>query len=215
MAAAATGDQKEKNYKIVEIPPAEEAKFFTKAVEHIHKKVRASVDATGTAAHRSAASAQRSPGGKDSAQRSAEQMQEMFLGERGGMISATMSWEARDWVQKELCHTEKRYDKTRQYKAGSRMKNADTLSHCIRAEDQAVDAMLSATPARPAPLFGNGQSAIQWYAHWMTDATELPKTYNKGNRPSWYSAEITAYVGWKEDRNYCGVPQACHFYAVY
>ena len=215
MAAAATGDQKENNYKVVEIPPDVEAKFFNKETEAIYKKVRVSVDATKSAAHRSAASAQRSLDRKHPAQRSAEQMQEEFLGKRGGAISAKISEEANDWVRIKLGHTEKRYDAGREHRGRGRMKNADTLAQLVRAQDQYVDAMVAAGPARPAPKFANGQSAIQWWSTWMKDATELPISYNGKNRPKWYSAEITAYVGWKEDRNYCGVPQACHFYAVY
>ena len=213
-AAAATGGEEEKNFKVVEIPPKRLAKFFKKEVEEIYKKARTSVEAVGTAAHRSAASAQRSPDG-DSTQRSAQKMQEEFLGKGGGAISATMSAEAMDWFQKENSHAHRRYDISREHKGKARMKNADALSQLVRAQEQAVDAQIAAAPARPAPLYGNGQSAIQWWANWMKNATELPKSYNKGNRPSWYSAEITAYVGWKEDRKYCGVPQACHFYAVY
>ena len=95
------------------------------------------------------------------------------------------------------------------------MVNADVWAHQVRAQEQLVDGLIEAGPGRPAPLFANGQSVIRWWASWMKEATELPASYNKLNRPNWYSAQILTYVGWKEDRNYCGVPQACHFYAVY
>jgi hypothetical protein len=73
----------------------------------------------------------------------------------------------------------------------------------------------SAAEARPEPKFHTGQSVIQWWASWMAEAQALPKQYNKNNRPSWFSAEITSYVGWKEDVMYCGVPHTGHFYAVF
>ena len=70
-------------------------------------------------------------------------------------------------------------------------------------------------PARPERLYGPGQSTIQWWAPWMKGAKELPSSYKNGNRPKWFSAEVTGYVGWFTDRIYCGLQQAGHFYAVY
>ena len=37
---------------------------------------------------------------------------------------------------------------------------------------------------------------LQWWAPWMKDAKETPASYNKKNRPWWFSAEVTSYRGY-------------------
>ena len=41
----------------------------------------------------------------------------------------------------------------------------------------------------PDPKFRTGQSVLQWWSPWMKNAEETPPTYNKKNRPAWFSAE--------------------------
>ena len=45
----------------------------------------------------------------------------------------------------------------------------------------------------PPALFKCGQSVLQWWAPWMKDAEETPASYNKKNRPAWFSAEVCSY----------------------
>ena len=47
------------------------------------------------------------------------------------------------------------------------------------------------------------QSVLQWWAPWMKDAEETPASYNKKNRPWWFSAEVTSYRGYG-DIKYAG-----------
>ena len=59
-----------------------------------------------------------------------------------------------------------------------------------------------------------GQSVLQWWAPWMKDAMETPPNYNRKNRPSWFSAEITSYGGYGDIR-YAGQIVTAHLYNVY
>ena len=43
--------------------------------------------------------------------------------------------------------------------------------------------------AIPEPKFKTGQSVLQWWSSWMQSAAETPRSYNKKNRPAWFSAE--------------------------
>ena len=65
------------------------------------------------------------------------------------------------------------------------------------------------------PKFYNGHSCIQWWAGWMKDATEVPKSYNNKNRPAWFKGEVLGYEG-KKSIFYAGFqnPEQ-HVYHVY
>ena len=198
-------------------------------LEHLHNQARESVDAT-HAAHRIAAAAQRRgrKGGPDGRRVDAgefpdpDEMMHKFLGRAGKEISVTISKESEAWADK-LSHKDRKYDRCRENACRARMVDADKWAcqqrgqeKLERQEKQIVElASREVGPARPERLYGPGQSAIQWWASWMKEAPELPQSYNKSNRPKWYSAEVTAYVGWIIDRKYCGVKQTGHFYAVY
>ena len=58
------------------------------------------------------------------------------------------------------------------------------------------------------------QSVLQWWAPWMKDAEETPASYNKKNRPWWFSAEVTSYRGYG-DIKYAGQVTRDHQYNVY
>ena len=66
----------------------------------------------------------------------------------------------------------------------------------------------------PPALFKCGQSVLQWWASWMKDAKETPASYNKKNRPWWFSAEVTSYRGYG-DIKYAGQMMRAHLYNVY
>ena len=66
----------------------------------------------------------------------------------------------------------------------------------------------------PPALFKCGQSVLQWWAPWMKDAEETPASYNKKNRPWWFSAEVTSYRGYG-DIKYAGQVTRDHQYNVY
>ena len=51
--------------------------------------------------------------------------------------------------------------------------------------------------ALPKPAFKQGQSVLHWWAHWMKTAKVTPVTYNTKHRPSWYSAEVCTYAGFR------------------
>ena len=198
-------------------------------LEHLHNQARESVDAT-HAAHRIAAAAQRRgrKGGPDGRRVDAgefpdpDEMMHKFLGWGGKEISATISKESKVFFGK-LSHKDRQYDRCRQNACGARMVEADVWAAQQRGQEQLESrdkqflelASREVGPARPKRLYGPGQSTIQWWAPWMKGAKELPSSYKNGNRPKWFSAEVTAYVGWITDRKYCGVKQTGHFYAVY
>ena len=66
----------------------------------------------------------------------------------------------------------------------------------------------------PPALFKCGQSVLQRWAPWMKDAEETPASYNKKNRPWWFSAEVTSYRGYG-DIKYAGQMTRDHQYNVY
>ena len=66
----------------------------------------------------------------------------------------------------------------------------------------------------PPALFKCGQNVLQWWAPWMKDAEETPASYNKKNRPWWFSAEVTSYRGYG-DIKYAGQVTRDHQYNVY
>ena len=66
----------------------------------------------------------------------------------------------------------------------------------------------------PPALFKCGQNVLQWWASWMKDAKETPASYNKKNRPWWFSAEVTSYRGYG-DIKYAGQVTRDHQYNVY
>ena len=65
------------------------------------------------------------------------------------------------------------------------------------------------------PKFRNGESIIQWWAPWMEDATEPPKSYNNKNRPAWFKGELLTWAG-EQSVFYAGIQQPSeHTYLVY
>ena len=66
----------------------------------------------------------------------------------------------------------------------------------------------------PPAAFKCGQAVLQWWAPWMKDAEETPASYNKKNRPWWFSAEVTSYRGYG-DIKYAGQVTRDHQYNVY
>ena len=69
--------------------------------------------------------------------------------------------------------------------------------------------------AHPPPLFKNGQSVCQWWASWMKGALAPPESYNKKQRPAWFSAEVCTWNGWTSIQ-YAGIQQPeCHTYHVH
>ena len=70
-------------------------------------------------------------------------------------------------------------------------------------------------PTTTRPLFKNGQSIIQWWASWMSEADEIPKSYAGNNRPKWFNGEVCTYFNFGTIR-YAGVTQAPdHLYYVF
>ena len=68
--------------------------------------------------------------------------------------------------------------------------------------------------AHPKPAFKQGQSVLHWLAHWMKTAKVTPVTYNTNHRPSWYSAEVLTYAGFKTLR-YAGQEYTENLYDVF
>ena len=68
--------------------------------------------------------------------------------------------------------------------------------------------------AIPPALFKCGQSVLQWWASWMKNALETPKSYNKKNRSAWFSAEVMSYVRYGEIKH-AGQMMTAHLYHVY
>jgi len=65
------------------------------------------------------------------------------------------------------------------------------------------------------PKFENGHSIIQWWAPWMEEATEPPKSYKDKNRPAWFKGEVLAWTGVKSVF-YAGIQQPTeHTYQVF
>ena len=88
------------------------------------------------------------------------------------------------------------------YPEGKNMRREDTFSHF----NNVLDGGGVRYDRIPLPEFGNGQSCIQWWAGWMQDAEEVPKSYNKTDRPKWYSAELLSYNSYGAI-HYCGIMQ--------
>ena len=65
----------------------------------------------------------------------------------------------------------------------------------------------------PTAAFMCGQSVLHWWAHWMKDAAETPRHYNRRNRPAWFSAEIADYYRYG-DIKYAGQTMRAHQYHV-
>ena len=68
--------------------------------------------------------------------------------------------------------------------------------------------------AIPEPKFKTGQSVLQWWSSWMKSAAETPLSYNKKNRPAWFSAEICSYNNYGTIR-YAGQLTTSNLYNVY
>ena len=64
------------------------------------------------------------------------------------------------------------------------------------------------------PKFKTGQSVLQWWSSWMKSATETPLSYNKKNRPAWFSAEICSFNNYGTIR-YAGQLTTSNLYNVY
>ena len=70
-----------------------------------------------------------------------------------------------------------------------------------------IERLMGAHPLPRKPLFREGQSVMQWWAPWMKDAllNELPGTYSKRKRPSWFKADVLVVVPEPVDIVYCGI----------
>ena len=67
----------------------------------------------------------------------------------------------------------------------------------------------------PLQKLQTGQSCIVWWAKWMKNAKEVPKSYNTKSRPAWYSGEIVTYVRY-DSIQYCGIKQVPqHLYVIF
>ena len=85
---------------------------------------------------------------------------------------------------------------------------ADRQSSVQQQIDRMHDTIRRLTEERvghevPAQRFKNGQSVLQWWAPWMKNAQETPATYNKKNRPAWFSAEVCSFRGFESIRQAC------------
>jgi hypothetical protein len=109
-------------------------------------------------------------------------------------------------------------------RADARVVAADSLvaraDARVEIAESSAAAGVAAAPARnldsnSPELFGTGQSVLQWWAGWFSSCLEgaTPKQINRKHRPSWYSAEIIAYVGYRSIV-YAGVSTAGHCYQV-
>ena len=68
--------------------------------------------------------------------------------------------------------------------------------------------------AIPEPKFKTGQSVLQCWSSCMKSAAETPLSYNKKNRPAWFSAEICSYNKYGTIR-YAGQLTISNLYNVY
>ena len=107
--------------------------------------------------------------------------------------------------------SKKQRDLQRAWRLGEHrnMKRGDRESKIYKAIDDMHEQL-----AIPSALFKCGQSVLQWWASWMKNALETPKTYNKKNRPAWFSAEIASYCRYG-DIKYAGQTMQAHQYHVY
>jgi uncharacterized membrane protein YhdT len=70
--------------------------------------------------------------------------------------------------------------------------------------------------SRTAAKFRMGQSVLHFWAGWMATATEPPSSFNKKNRPKWFSAEILAEpTVLAQGAKYGGVPVTGWGYKVF
>ena len=75
-------------------------------------------------------------------------------------------------------------------------------------------AKISSAPTRE-PLFKNGESIIQWWAPWMAEATQPPKSYKQKDRPAWFKGEVLTWAG-EQSVFYAGIQHPSeHTYQVY
>ena len=84
----------------------------------------------------------------------------------------------------------------------------------MHVELRKLRATASGVSTIPLPQFMTGQSVLQWWAPWMVDATELPKTYKGKKRPAWFCAEVTSYKTY-ETLRYAGQVCTGNTYNVY
>ena len=115
---------------------------------------------------------------------------------------------------------------TQHVTAPSNWKSPKTATLPARIESkiyQTIDAMheelrmyreAKAGFALPKPAFKQGQSVLHWWASWMKTAKQTPATYNTKHRPSWYSAEVCTYAGFRTLR-YAGQEYTENLYDVF
>ena len=84
----------------------------------------------------------------------------------------------------------------------------------MHVELRKLRATASGVSTIPLPQFMTGQSVLQWWAGWMVDATETPKTYKTKKRPAWFCAEVTSYKTYETVR-YAGQVCTGNTYNVY
>jgi hypothetical protein len=132
---------------------------------------------------------------------------------------------AKKWARNQAKKTRK-YVEGREMMVGKKMVAEDreseiqrvlelAASRTSRAEVALAAAHDSGGPPVPKNLFGTGQSVLQWWASWFAKCAEgeTPKRIGKKLRPSWYSADITSYVG-HQTIVYAGVRTTGHCYTV-
>ena len=126
-------------------------------------------------------------------------------------FEATVQWNEKEAADYWDGLSKKQRDLQRAWRLGEQrnMKRGDRESKIYKAIDDMHEQL-----AIPPALFKCGQSVLQWWASWMKNALETPKTYNKKNRPWWFSAEITSYVRYGEIK-YAGQTVTDHLYHVY
>ena len=102
---------------------------------------------------------------------------------------------------------------------GYNMQRADKESKRQQSIDVVQDELRALREAKfghplPKPAFKHRQSVLQWWAHWMSTATTLPKTYRTTHRPAWYVGEVLTYAGYLQHR-YAGQVYYENFYHVF
>ena len=100
------------------------------------------------------------------------------------------------------------------YAEGKNMSREDSLSGANRIYDGEGQRGIVPIDPIPLPKFQTGQSCIQWWAKWMSNAAEVPASYNRKSRPAWFPSEINTYIRYGAIK-YCGIMQVPqHLYDI-
>jgi hypothetical protein len=94
---------------------------------------------------------------------------------------------------------------------------ATRADHRAAAAEEAAEVSTQVAERKPEPLFRAGQSVHHFWASWFPKCGpgDHPPHYNGKKRPFWFSGEVTAVCGWKDNVPYAGTLHSGFMYLVY